>query len=173
MTKSFSARTFAMAAAAFAVTALWFAARLPAQEQPATAQGKRLVAAEHSNNLRNVDCRKHDLDYPGVTTINVNAADGISADDEAIFVCSGEKLQWVAGTGVKSIEIFFPKAKEWPFKDKFVKKLAGDDQHPTANQVVNDLPADHRMKAYKYRIHIVTTANVKIDLDPHVIPVGP
>jgi len=159
---------------ALILAAIFLATELRAR-QPAgdASQGKRTVAGPHANNLHYVDCRKHDADYSGVTTITVNATEGISVEDEAIFVCSGEKIQWAAGPGVKTLEIYFTKGKEWPFKDKYASKLSGDDQHPTAGEEIADLPAQYRMKAYEYRIHVVTTANAKIDLDPHVISLGP
>jgi hypothetical protein len=170
MTKGCSSRKFAIIIA-LALLASWIATPFPI-EQAAAAQGKRTVSAQHKNNLQHVDCRKHDADYTGVTTISVDGTDGIAPDDEAIFVCTGEKLQWMAGTGVKTMEISFA-TTEWPFRERYTAKLAGDGAHPTASQSVSDLPSGHRIRVYKYTIHVVTSDNRSIDLDPHVIPMGP
>jgi len=131
---------------------------------------KKFAKASKTNNLRNVDCNKHNPNYPGETEILVDATNGIAYEDEVIFVCKGEMVHWKAGTGVQTMEVSFLN-NEWPFKPPFEAKLSGDAQHPTPNREVNGLPPNQRAKVYKYKIHVVTGSGV-IDLDPHVIPMG-
>jgi len=130
------------------------------------------TAATKKNNLADVDCKKHDPSYSGKTPIVTNSNDGIAPADEAVFVCTGEKVHWEAGPGVASLDIFFPSAQEWPFKGPFVAKLSGGPNKHTDEQEVADPPPGYRIKAFKYQIHVVTGART-IDLDPHVIPMGP
>ncbi len=131
---------------------------------------KTTARVSKNNNLHNVDCKKHDSNYPGQTEILVDATNGIALEDEAIFVCKGEKVHWKAGTGVQTLEVSFLN-QEWPFKQPFEAKLSGDSQNPTPDREVDALPSNFRAKAYKYKIHVVTGSGV-IDLDPHVIPMG-
>lgn len=123
-----------------------------------------------ANNLHDVDCKKHDANYPGQTEILVNAESGIAPEDEVIFVCKGEQLHWKAGAGVQALEVSFLN-NEWPFKQPFEAKLSGNSKDPTPDREVGVLPANFRAKTYKYKIHVVTGSGV-IDLDPHIIPMG-
>jgi hypothetical protein len=121
------------------------------------------------NNLRYVKCNKRLPNYSGVTEIVVNAKDGIAYEDEIIFVCTGEKVHWKADTGVKTMDIFFLNG-EWPFKEVFETQLSGASQTHTPDREVKELPNTLRVKAYKYRIHVVRDAGPSIDLDPTIIP---
>lgn len=124
-----------------------------------------------TNNLVNVDCKKHDPYYAGKTPIVVNATDGIKYEDEIVFVCDGEKIHWEAGgSGIKSIDVHFQNS-EWPFKEPFTPQLHGDGQTPTPDLEVGPLPTNFRAKAFKYQIHVVTSSG-SIDLDPHIIHGG-
>jgi hypothetical protein len=125
-----------------------------------------------TNNLRNVQCQKYQPNYSGRTRIEVNATNGISPEDEIVFVCAGEKVHWEAakGSGIKSIEVSFLN-NEWPFKQPFEPKLTGEGQEATPDREVGDLPANFRAKTFKYQIHIVTPTGT-IDLDPHIVHGG-
>jgi hypothetical protein len=125
-----------------------------------------------TNNLRNVQCQKYQPNYSGRTRIEVNSTNGISPEDEIVFVCAGEKVFWEAakGSGIKSIEVSFLN-NEWPFKQVFEPKLYGQGPGPTPDREVGDLPVNFRAKTFKYQIHIVTSTGV-IDLDPHIVHGG-
>jgi hypothetical protein len=125
-----------------------------------------------TNNLRNVQCQKYQPNYSGRTRIEVNSTNGISPEDEIVFVCAGEKVFWEAakGSGIKSIEVRFLN-NEWPFKQAFEPKLYGEGQVATPDREVGDLPSNYRAKTFKYQIHIVTGTGV-IDLDPHIVHGG-
>lgn len=133
---------------------------------------KRPIDKNHSNNLSHVDCAAHESNYSGPTKIQVTDADGVEDNDEAIFVCTGEKVQWVAGSGVKSIMVSFKKAS-WPFSDAYVAKLTADSTHPTDAKAAKALANGHRMYACEYQVTVTTTAGKTFVIDPHVIPVGP
>jgi hypothetical protein len=122
-----------------------------------------------NNNLRYVKCKKRLSNYSGITEILVNAKDGIAYEDEIVFVCTDEKLHWKADAGVKTIEISFLN-NEWPFKEALEATLSGTSQTNTPDRQVKDLPNKLRVKAYKYKIHVVTDAGATIDLDPTIIP---
>jgi hypothetical protein len=130
------------------------------------------VRPARTNNLVNVDCRKHDPKYAGKTTILVNGTNGIAYEDEIVFVCPGENVHWEAasGSGVKSIEVRFLN-NEWPFTKAFEPLLHGDAQTPTPDLEVGALPPNFRAKSYKYQIHVMTSTGV-LDLDPHIIKMG-
>jgi hypothetical protein len=123
------------------------------------------------NNLVDVQCliKSMGTSYPGHTDIPVNAQDGISYENEAIFVCSGEKVRWVAGPGVTSIDVYFPSATEWPFTDPFTSPLSLTGNH-TTDQTVAPIQPKFRIQPFKYGIHVGTTGTPIPDLDPHVIP---
>jgi hypothetical protein len=125
-----------------------------------------------TNNLHNVLCQKYQPNYSGTTRIEVNATDGISKEDEVVFVCAGEKVRWEAakGSGIKSIEVSFLN-NEWPFKQAFQPKLSNEGQDATPDREVGDLATNFRAKTFKYQIHIVTSTRV-IDLDPHIVHGG-
>jgi hypothetical protein len=123
------------------------------------------------NNLTDIDCNLHGGNKRTAITANYN--DGISYSDEAVFVCTGEKLRWEAGTGVTHLDVYFPSAQEWPFSDPFVAKLSADPQNPTPDLTVTDPPAGYRVKAFKYSIDVSTQSGNIPRLDPHVIPMGP
>jgi hypothetical protein len=125
-----------------------------------------------TNNLHNVSCQKYQPNYLGRTRIEVNATDGISKEDEVVFVCAGENVRWEAakGSGIKSIEVRFLN-NEWPFKQAFEPKLYGQGEGATPDREVGDLPVNFRAKPFKYQIHIVTSTGV-IDLDPHIVHGG-
>lgn len=122
-----------------------------------------------SNNLRYVKCNKRLPNYSGTTEIMANAKEGIAYEDEIIFVCTDEKVHWKADTGVKTIDISFLN-NEWPFKEAFEPTLSGNSQTHTPDREVKDLPAKLRVKAFKYKIHVVTDGGTTIDLDPTIIP---
>jgi hypothetical protein len=145
---------------------------LPSGASAQSSTPRRTVDKNHSNNLTHVDCAPHDANYSGTTAIQVNDTNAVEENDEAIFVCTGEKVQWVAGSGVKSIVVSFPKAY-WPFSDAYVAKLTGDPGHPTDAKTVKALPSGHRMYACKYKVTVTTTAGKTFVIDPHVIPIGP
>jgi hypothetical protein len=125
-----------------------------------------------TNNLRNVACQKYQPNYSGTTRIEVNATNGISVEDEVVFVCSGENVRWEAakGSGIKSIEVRFLN-NEWPFKQAFEAQLHSEGQAATPDREVGALPPNFRAKVYKYQIHIVTSTGT-IDLDPHIVRGG-
>jgi hypothetical protein len=133
--------------------------------------------AGKKNNLQDVDCKAHGAagnGPSGKVVIAVNATNGIDFPDEGVFACTGEKVSWQATSGVKSMDIYFPSAQEWPFKGKFVSDLSGTSANPTDEQEVATIPAGYRMKAFKYRIHVETDHGPIVpDLDPHFIPMGP
>jgi hypothetical protein len=128
--------------------------------------------AVKTNNLRNVECQKYQPNYSGRTRIEVNATNGISPEDELVFVCAGEKVRWEAakGSGIQSIEVRFLN-NEWPFKQAFEPKLYGQGEEATPDREVGELPPNFRAKTFKYQIHIVTSTGV-IDLDPHIVHGG-
>jgi hypothetical protein len=130
-----------------------------------------LVAAK-TNNLRNVDCNKHGVSYAGKTTIVVNASNGIEPEDEMVFVCPGENIHWQLGNGVKSVDVHFLNG-EWPFSQPYEGQLHGDSQTLIADREIGGaLPPNVRAKAFKYQIHVVTNGST-LDLDPHIIRMGP
>jgi len=133
---------------------------------------KRIVDKNHGNNLSHVDCAAHESNYSGPTKIQVTDTDGVEDNDEAIFVCTGEKVQWVAGSGVKSIVVSFKRDK-WPFTDPYVAKLTADSMHPTDAKAAKALASGHRMFACEYQVTVTTTEGKTFVIDPHVIPVGP
>jgi hypothetical protein len=126
------------------------------------------------NNLVDEQCllKSEGTSYPGHTDIPVNSQDGISYDNEAIFVCPGEKVRWVAGSGVTSIDVYFASATEWPFTDPFTSPLSMTGNH-TMDQTVGPIDPKFRIRPFKYRIHVGTPGAPIPDLDPHIIPMGP
>jgi hypothetical protein len=127
---------------------------------------------QKTNNLRNVDCNKHNSNFSGTTAIVVNASDAIKLEDEMVFVCAGEKVRWEAGSGVTSIDVQFP-SSAWPFTQPFENNpLHGDGQTPTPAREVGPLLPSTRANAFKYQIHVVANGN-PINLDPHIIRMGP
>jgi hypothetical protein len=145
---------------------------LPSGVSAQSSTPRRTVDKNHGNNLSHVDCAPHDPNYPGTTTIQVNDTNAVEDNDEAIFVCTGEKLQWAAGSGVKSIVVSFTKVY-WPFSDVYVAKLTGDAGHPTDAKTVKALASGRRMYACKYKVTVSTTAGKTFVIDPHIIPIGP
>jgi hypothetical protein len=124
------------------------------------------------NNLVDVQClsKSTGASYPGHTDIPVNAQDGINYENEAVFVCRGEKVRWVAGPGVTSIDVYFPSVTEWPFIDSFTSPLSMTNGNHTKDQTIGPIDPKFRIKPFKYRIHVGTTGTPIQDLDPHVIP---
>ncbi len=125
-----------------------------------------------SNNLRHVDCARHSSGYSGPTTIAVNSTDGIALEDELIFVCTGETLVWKAGSGVNTITVTFP-GSTGPFTQPVESNgLHGDASSPTPVREVAGLLPNTRANAFKYQITVVTSG-ATINLDPHIIRMGP
>ena len=135
----------------------------------------KAVTGAKKNNLVDEQCllKSQGTSYPGHTDIPVNSQDGISYDNEAIFVCPGEKLRWVAGSGVTSIDVYFASATEWPFTDPFTSPLSMTTGNHTMDQTVGSIDPKFRIRPFKYRIHVGTQGAPVPDLDPHVIPMGP
>jgi hypothetical protein len=123
------------------------------------------------NNLADIQCLSvtQGASYPGHTDIPVNAQNGISIEYEAVFACAGEKVRWVAGTGVTAIEVSFPSANEWPFVDNFTSPIPMHGNH-TDDQTVKGIDPKFRMRAFKYKVHVETTGSPVPDLDPHFMP---
>lgn len=119
-----------------------------------------------SNNLKYVECKKHDANYPGFTEIIVNATNGIADEDQVIFVCKGEKLRWTAGNGVQEFHVTFANT-EWPFEGQAQNDLAGGANNSTQDQEISSKVVLYH--PYKYKIHVMASGKM-IDLDPHVIP---
>jgi hypothetical protein len=134
---------------------------------------QRHIQAIKTNNLHNVECRKYQPNYSGITPILVNDQDGISKEDEMVFACEGEKVHWGAapGSGITSIQVHFLN-NEWPFRQPFQDQLNADGQNPTPDVLVGPLPPGFRAKAYKYEIHVVTSTGKVINLDPHFVHGG-
>lgn len=126
-----------------------------------------------SNNLKYVQCKKNQPNYPAFTEIAVNSTIAIDRVDEVVFVCAGEKLRWktkAGDAGVQSfaIDILDPSS---PFQSGHLK-LSSNPQGQTDGEVVTGPPAGQRSKAYKYKIVVTRTDNSTIELDPQIIPMG-
>jgi hypothetical protein len=157
------------AIAAFATAMLLLPSGILAQTP---APSRRSVDKNHGNNLTHVDCAPHDPNYSSPTKIQVTDTSGVEDNDEAIFVCTGEKLQWVAGSGVKNIVVSFTKTA-WPFSDAYTGNLTGDSTNPTDAKTVKALATGRRMYACKYKVTVTTAAGKTFVIDPHIIPIGP
>jgi|GEM_PF-2626834 len=126
------------------------------------------------NNLVEIAClpKIQGTSYPGHTDIRVDAQQGISVEYEAVFLCAGEKIRWVAEAGVSSFEVSFPSGNpnEWPFTDTFSSPIPVHGNH-TDDQTVRAIDPKFRLQPFKYKIHVVTAGSPgTIDLDPHVMP---
>jgi hypothetical protein len=126
-----------------------------------------------SNNLKYVQCKKKQSNYPGSTGIAVNSVAGIDQVDDVVFVCAGENLHWktkAGDAGVKSfaIDILDPSS---PFQSGHLN-LTSNAQGQTDDEVVTGPPAGQRTKAYKYKIVVTKSDNTTIVLDPQIIPMG-
>lgn len=123
------------------------------------------------NNLADIQCLSatEGPSYPGHTDIPVNAQNGISIEYEAVFACAGEKVRWIAGSGVRKIEVSFPSANEWPFVDPFKSPIPMHGNQ-TDDQTVGRIDPKFRMRAFKYKVHVETSGTPVPDLDPHFIP---
>jgi hypothetical protein len=126
-----------------------------------------------SNNLKYVQCKKKQSNYPGFTEIAVNSVVAVDKVDEVVFVCAGETLRWktkAGDSGVRSfaIEILDPSS---PFQGGDLK-LSSNPQGQTDDEVVTGPPAGQRTKAFKYKIVVTKTDNSTIELDPQIIPMG-
>jgi hypothetical protein len=126
-----------------------------------------------SNNLKYVQCKKRQSNYPGFTEIAVNSVVAIDQVDEVVFVCAGENLHWkikAGDTGVRSfaVEILDPSS---PFQSGHLK-LSSNPQGQTDDEAVTGPPSGQRTKAFKYKIVVTKTDNSTIELDPQIIPMG-
>jgi hypothetical protein len=126
-----------------------------------------------SNNLKYVQCKKKQSNYPGFTEIAVNSVVAVDKVDEVVFVCAGENLHWktkAGDAGVRSfaIEILDPSS---PFQSGHLK-LSSNPQGQTDDEAITGPPSGQRTKAFKYKIVVTKTDNSTIELDPQIIPMG-
>lgn len=131
------------------------------------------------NNLADVDCKTHGASgngNAGKAEIDVNSTDPVAIADEGVFVCTGEKVFWQAGPHVTSIDVSFAKT-DWPFDpSSYTATLHASAGGSTTEQVVASLPPgppNYRMKPSKYTIVVKTDSGATLNLDPHIIPMGP
>lgn len=126
-----------------------------------------------SNNLKYVQCKKTQPNYPGFTEIAVNSAIAIDQVDEVVFVCAGEKLHWKTKAGDASVQSFAIDILDpsSPFQSGHLK-LSSNPHGQTDDEVATGPPAGQRSKAYKYKIVVTRTDNTTYELDPQIIPMG-
>lgn len=105
-------------------------------------------------NLKFVQCAS--------ASINVNPNTGTDPEDEMVFVCAGNAVDWKApGGGEFSIDF----ATESPFTSG-TKRL--DSQHGAVPpQAIVAIPKGQRVKVFKYKLTVGQTS-----FDPYVIIMG-
>ena len=134
--------------------------------------GKEPQTTDHASrrprHLADLTCSSSDA--PQAIVINVAANDDVFAheDDDVIFVCEGDTLQWVAGSDSLKITV---ELKGRHADELFVtgdKTITGTNR--TSPETIAH-PKKHVLHKYKIEVED-TSAHKKFSIDPHIIPMG-